>query len=412
LIFYAANAFSVLRLNTDAVTILSSALSDFRGQGRLFHGQPTVFPPGYPSLVTLLLDLDIASTSALVAINLVLLCGGVASYYFLARRTFTQLSAASVAAICALTMISWVMVKHAPLPLTDVPYFALSMMSLLALEVSRRRIIDGGKIVAVVSLSLGLIFAAIAVRRIGIALLPPLVLLLGIALWQGTRLRLDGQKLLGPVLIGLGIVLLALWWRSTSTAVDLPATGSLKSFLAQVSLSLQYRLAELVEVMLNLPASKLSFLGGPPGIALGVAATLLIVLGMLGRGIGACELYLLGYGAIIAIWPYGDPRFLLPVIPLLLTYAYLGFCRVLGGHQLQPVILLVWLSLYAVGGGLSLIYSARISLAAHDFPLVYGDGTLRETYCAHLRSCGAFDAAKVHEDALEILRSFDRSGSQ
>src|SRR4249920_1482505 len=76
---YVMNAFGNLRLNGDAVTLLSSAISSAQGSGRVFHGHPTVYPPGYPFIVEVLLRLRIASSYTIVLVNCVLLSIGVTS---------------------------------------------------------------------------------------------------------------------------------------------------------------------------------------------------------------------------------------------------------------------------------------------------------------------------------------------
>jgi hypothetical protein len=63
----------------------------------------------------------------------------------------------------------------------------------------------------------------------------------------------------------------------------------------------------------NLLAVVLLALGGLPGLVL------------LARHSGAAAIYLAGYAALLAVWPYPLTRFLVPVVPMLLVLLFAGF---------------------------------------------------------------------------------------
>lgn len=78
-----------LRLHFDSIVLLSSAETASRGGGFLFHGQPTVFPPGYPALVAALMRLHIAYVWVLISINIVFVLLGLwALHFFLLSGLF------------------------------------------------------------------------------------------------------------------------------------------------------------------------------------------------------------------------------------------------------------------------------------------------------------------------------------
>ena len=56
-----------LRLNTDAVKYLMIADSAAHGQGFVYPGEPTPFPPGYPALLAVLIHFRFATASSFVA---------------------------------------------------------------------------------------------------------------------------------------------------------------------------------------------------------------------------------------------------------------------------------------------------------------------------------------------------------
>ena len=371
------------------------------------QGQPTVFPPGYPLLIEWLLYWDVASTAVIVVLNLFFLICGIGAYYFLARLCFPEISSVAVLAICGFTSINWILVKHAPLPLTDVPYFGLAMLSLLVIELARRTT-AARKALTLFCLVVGLLFAAIAMRSIGVALLPSLIL--GACLWQRGQWHLSDRSV-WQMLTAVGVVTLATialiaWWQSTSMVYNFPSAASAGNFLELILQSIQYHLIELGEMVSNAPVSKITLLRGAPGIALGAVTAALLIVGFLRRKrFGVCEAYLFAYAAIVAVWPYYDPRFLLPVIPLLISYLYLGLSHLVMSHWLKPIVV-IWATAYFAAGTVALGYSAKIALSGAAFPVCLRRWIASDTYCAHLRVCGEFDASKIQPTALEILRTF------
>jgi hypothetical protein len=218
-------------------------------------------------------------------------------------------------------------------------------------------------------------------------------------------------------MLGAAVVFLGLWWASTATLADYPGSPPAATqlggthILTSAGAAIQYRLTELAEVVVNLPASKLPPSAGFALVVLGILVAVLLVAGIIknirlnGR-FGVCEGYCLAYGSILFIWPYSDPRFLLPVIPFILAYSFVGLTSLVK-PGFTGVALGVWGAVFSLAGLVALYYSARITLAGPGFPQAYGDGSLRDTYCAHLKTCNSFDPAKVNQDALTILRTFD-----
>ncbi|MGO9985663.1 MAG: hypothetical protein ACLPIX_15830 [Rhodomicrobium sp.] len=407
------NAFGTLRLNTDAITILGQTLSELDGQGRLFHGQQTVFPPGLPLLVKTLTLAGAASAFTLVLMNLSFLLAGVAAFFGLCRSCFPSVPSTIALTISVLTLMSWVVIKHAPIPLTDAPYFGVAVLSLFTIETARRNT-RGSRAILLFLAAFALIFAAIATRRVGIALVPPL--LGGALLWTGGRWWTSKFGLLtrlgAGALLTAGIILLILWWMSTSTLSDYSeAPAGQGDLFSSVLSALRFRLTELAEVTINVPASKIPHSLTIVFTAVGMALAGLLTTGMFkhiksNAGLGISDIYCLGYGAIMVAWPYSDPRFLLPVIPFILLYIYLGFTSLVRPGIAWPV-LAGWAAVFCTVGIAAHLYSARITLSGPAFPQVYGDGSLRDTYCLHLRTCISYDASKVNQDALRLLQTFD-----
>src|SRR6516164_8447029 len=82
---------SPLRLNNDAITLLSMGESAARGAGFLDGGQRTVFPPGYPAVLAFLLKVGLAHPWVIISLNLVFLAVGLlAAYSVLVREFFAD----------------------------------------------------------------------------------------------------------------------------------------------------------------------------------------------------------------------------------------------------------------------------------------------------------------------------------
>lgn len=406
---YLLNVFGTLRLNGDAIILLSAALSSMDGGGRLFHGQPILYPPGYPFMVELLLATGAASQVTLVLLNLVFLLIGLACFVLLLRACFGFSQTSSIF-FAGLVMLNWAYVKHTPLPLTDMPFFGIAFLSLWVIERARTARSDH---MALRLFFLGwiLILTAIGIRRVGISLAP--VWIAALATRPGWRQRMACASGRMKVLI-IGILLpafgaLIAWFFATSTLQDYPETLSAGGVGQGVITSLLLRATEAGEVILNIPGAKIPAVWGNLLVIAGASAFALALAGLVRRWtLGVCEIYSLSYAAIMIAWPLSDSRLLIPVIPFLLAYAFIG-AQSLGRGPWIGRLCVGWVILYAAAGLAALLYSARITFSGPHFPMFYGDGALRPTYCAFLKSCPVESPPAINSDALRILETFQSS---
>ena len=79
---YVLQVFSPLRLNNDAIVLLSIGESVAQGGGFFENGQ-TLYPPGYPALLALLIRAGLAHSWAIVGMNVVFLSVGLFATYSL-----------------------------------------------------------------------------------------------------------------------------------------------------------------------------------------------------------------------------------------------------------------------------------------------------------------------------------------
>jgi hypothetical protein len=165
----------------------------------------------------------------------------------------------------------------------------------------------------------------------------------------------------------------------------------------------RYRLQEIGELCLNAPASRLGRLA--PLIWIAGAAGIAAVGSYLRRcSLGTVEVYIAAYLFIILIWPYGDARFWVPVLPLILAglfsvaqpWRFTGWKRQAG---------LAYSSGYAVMGLAALAYSSWITFSGANFPRRYGDGNLRPTY-EFFYSHATTAPAKIDASVLAALNRY------
>jgi len=136
-ICFGLQVFSPLRLNTDAVVLLSMAQSAAHGGGFLDSGQKTVFPPGYPAALAVLMRASLVHSWVIISLNLVLLAGGLVAAYRLLLRDFCE-NRTVVMTFCSLFLLSFVVIKHSAIALTDVPFVCFAMWCLDAMSEARR----------------------------------------------------------------------------------------------------------------------------------------------------------------------------------------------------------------------------------------------------------------------------------
>ena len=396
---------SPLRLNTDAIVLLSMGESGAHGEGFLDDGQKTVFPPGYPALLALLLSLGLAHSWVIVGLNMVFLSTGLIATRFLLIREFFE-DRAAVLTICSFSLLSYVAVKHSTIPLTDVPFFCCSMCCIAAM--SRIATADSNwRFVFLAGAAWFLAMAAISVRRAGVALVPPLAFAIirssqfG-ALLKQLSLRTKLIAAVSSLLMCIGTIYVVL---RTSSLSDFGSVEKVKIYNLVLQI-LSYRLTELGELFGNVPLSKMPARLQIMVPWMGFFLFLLVLSGLATkrRKISSTEIFLVCYMGILFGWPYYDARFWLPVIPLVGAYSVLAVKTL----NFPRVAVAMYCIVFATLGFGAIAYSTRISFAGSKFPDKYGDGYLRPTYCAAFHSCrDGGDPNKVNAKALRLLREYE-----
>ncbi len=100
------------------------------------------------------------------------------------------------------------------------------------------------------------------------------------------------------------------------------------------------------------------------------------------------------------MWPYVDPRFWIPVLPLIFGYASVSIERLL-----PKELIAAYLMVFAMLGVAVLVVSTRITYSGSNFPNAYGNAQFHSTYCAYYGNC-AFGPQEIDADGLHLLRTY------
>jgi hypothetical protein len=391
--------------------MMSEAESVVQGTGFLDDGFKTPFPPGYPALLALLLIVGCAHPWVLIVINLVSLALGLFALRWLLERSLEQPRDVTLGIMCAF-LLSWVVIKHTAMPLTEALYFGLSMCCLAILAHAERQPL--GKRFYVATFAAAMFFmGSLSMRMVGVTLLPAF-LWVGLSRKELRRIvqlqspRVKAAVALAGIIVISPIVIFRVWSYTT----EVYGVVARRSSPAEMAFSaVRDHGTELGELAVNLPRRILPVgLGIIPLFCIGIAVALAILGGLLQRRrqFSSTEVYFIFYVGIICVWPYGDPRFWLPVVPLLMVYARMGLVVWLRSDRWKPFLQAYKLA-FALAGVAALMYSTRLSFSGRDFPQRFTttNGPLRATYCAAQNGCREpHDVKEVDPKVLHILQTY------
>lgn len=401
LLVYFLQVATPLRLHPDTVKLLSIAETVEHGGGFLFHGYATQQPPGYPALVAILIRLHLAHVWVLVAINMIFLTIGLLAFRRIVESEFG--GDFPVFQVCVLSLLSVVLIKYSAIPLTDTVFFGVSMSCLAAMNQPTSSRLDLRR----AAVSVALLVASVCLRRIGIALIP--ALLYALIFRADLRcyiarlsFRVKAFGILTAALVAIAVafavrITTMLWYFKVGLGAD--------SAMVAAHGLLNFRLTELGEMAVNLPYTACPTIVQRALPFIGALAFLLVLGGIASRRkrFSAVDVYFLSYLAVLLVWPFYDPRFWLPVIPLLIAYCGLSL-RQLAQRGIARQILNGYLFLFAAVGLVTLTLNTAVSFSGASFTDMYPE--YHATYCAAWHCKEGFDAAKVDQDALRLLRDY------
>ncbi|MGQ0628556.1 MAG: hypothetical protein ACT4PL_10710 [Phycisphaerales bacterium] len=433
LAMYLAQTASPLRINDDAVLLLRMTAAATDGKGVNPPEVSSHLPIGYPLLLSGFERAGVLRPATIVLINLAAAVAATLAGVWLLRRSVGLSQGAALQAV-TLAGMSWVLVKHAALPVTDVVYMGWSLAALWAMSRACDSLAPCTGLARWrwLGLALLLLGAAILTRTNGLALVPALLwAFIGGAKGAGAAYNaLRARRLALPVLV---VVMIA---AAVPAGVALSRSVYFEAFLRQhgaasvteaAGQAAYWRGLEAGQVALNTSAATISSVSAPVLARLGadpaaaeplsngvlvVAGALLLLAAAAGmlmarRALTPLHVYLLAYAALLAAWPFQDPRFLLPVLALVFGVAIRG---------VQP--LMRWLPLRVGAAAYVLVYGAlcvfacvftsRLSFAGDRFPSIYGSGRYANTYrAAFNQPINTASEFGVMPEALEVLKRYE-----
>ncbi len=416
---YGIQIASPLRLNFDAGRLLTMAVSQHHGHGYLVEGKVDQFPVGYPFVVRALLKTGFASSSTLCLLNLVFLAIGL-----WVLRAWCHWTANSTELAVTLVLSSWLTVKSAAIPLSELLYFAVSSLAVYfaCLFSSQSGTTKWWSFLCCFILSI----AALQCRSVGLALFPAVfltVILHADHLFARVYIRSRAKRVAVMTLCGVVPALVALFllvqrmdWYATQFSMKQSYFQSLLTEMGQFGIigfiykNVCFRLSEFGQLFLNAPQSKLLWLSP----AFYVSGGLLWIIALRGakslvnnRNMLPVALYFISYSALMIAWPYYDTRFWLPMLSVLVILCFSSIREITPDSRIRKYMIPAWILCYFALGIVAVGYTTRITLSGKNFSEVYADGNLKMTYRFAFENGLPVEMSKVQCRHLRLLRVFE-----
>lgn len=407
---YLMQLISPLRLQNDSIVFLSLSESFINGHGFLYNGLPTHFPPGYPALLSLLDFIGLRYTWIFIATNLVFLFIGNTLLYYISCEKY-GINKAYYYLIIVFTLLSWVFIKHVTLPLSDLTFYGLSMVAIGALSYAESAENKYWPLFFLIGILFT--FLAVTVRTVGMAIFAALI-------FQAFHKKIYTDKLLtlnwiqshiiSSIVLAVAVMFIIISVININYFGEaLQVYHNNGGVLRGTLLLCVDRLSELGGLIVNLPITKIPQKLSPIITLIGLAFLIVLIHSIYGRhdNLFLVDYYIVCYLLIIFFWPYKDPRFWLPIVPLLICQVAIIVQKV-NISRLLTSGFCAYLIIYSLIGMAALGYSTRISLAGVRFPDFYTeDESLRNAYRIFFAKEEQAKELPVNEEALHLLRRFN-----
>jgi hypothetical protein len=400
LLVYFADCFTPLRLHVD--TVRYYLIKDCIEFGCPPDSEPAkdYFPYGYTALLLIFSKLGILTSFSMVLINSIYLVAGL---YFL-QKAFKQYF--SFKSITVIVLINWLFVKFVAHPLSEMQYVFFSLTSIYCYcKFLRNREFK----YFLFALLLGWI--AFMTRTIGITLIGALVCGL---LWEYKEQQIEFFKKNKVLVICILLILVtALILLSEVLGINHYA-GVLSEHFKEASLTkrIAWRFKEWGELFINVPSNKIiDRVTGRPGeyafmlVGLAVFGWFMFQLFKKGSKVPVfIRLYLLFYCLIMFNWPFNDPRFWVPVMPVMAAVVLQASYHTGILKWLKRPWLVVYLALGLFASG----YMVYTSFNKKAFVVNQARGDYKNEYEIHFYGKPQSDTAKkINPDVISILKRYD-----
>jgi hypothetical protein len=361
-------------------------------------------PYGYPILLALLSRLGILQSFTIVLINCLYAFAGL---YLLKKIFRGHISPVSFG---ILVLFNWTWIIIVTCPLSEMQYFFLSSASLYFFFTYTHK-----KNYAPLVLSALCCILAVVTRAAGIALAAGLTA--GLLWHHRDKIRRIPRHyiLLSITLLILGAVALFFVRRLRIGDYSGYFFTYLKKDTGHFILSnLDNHFTEAGELFLNVSLSTVEQKWHIPGIRLLYIAAGLFFFGLFiymlvtskDRIPFYIKAYLLLYSLIIFNWPYYDPRFWVPIFPLMLIVLLSSPVIRWTRHLLVRSYLMVYFAIGIVTAAMWLYTGFN----KQRFARAQNGGIYRKEYEIHFFDKPQEDSINYNQDAINILRRYDRHG--
>ncbi len=360
------------------------------------------FPIGYTALLLILSKLGILKSFSVVLVNSIYLLGSLYFIYKIFEGTLSKFL------FFFLVMINWLSVKFVTLPLSEMQYLFFSSGSILFFY----RYTQQKKIILFI---LSLLFGWIAfmTRTVGVTLVGALAV--GF-LWQYRVQQVEFIKknkfLVIGVLLALAVALIIF-----SKFLGLNHYGNVLSEHAKEASflkRLEWRFTDWGEMFINAPSERIinSFAGNAGKLAF-IVAGLIIFCWFVYRVYFRkntipffIKAYILFYCIIIFNWPFYDPRFWVPLMPIIAAVVLQSLA--VNENKALKILSTAMLIVYIILGLSASGYMVYTSLNKKVLARTQAKGVYRNEYEIHFYGKPLSDTVtNVDKDVVEILKKYD-----
>lgn len=399
--FFFLNCFTPLRLHYDMLRYF--AIKDCMESKCPPEADPNDYLPyGYTVLLLLLSKLGILKSFSVVFVNCLYLFGGL---YFV-RKIFSYIRTPYF--LFFLVLLNWTIIKFVTHPLSELQYLFFSLASLYAFYSFIR---DKN----IWNLLLAFLLAGLAflTRTVGVSLVAALFAAL---IWEYRKqlLVLIKRNRIGILAFGIGIAAVLVFSRQLG--LDHYTGVMSEQFKEGLRFSdvVFWHFSEWGEILINTSKFKaISFLTPAMGEWLFVIMGLLGICGFIyicyikkNRVPFIVKAYLFFYILLLFNWPFPDPRFWVPVVPLIAAViSQTSFSH----NRVIKICSFLYLLVYSVLGIVSLVYMTYTSFDKREFSKTQAKGVYRNEYEVHFFGKPLSDTAKQIDPYLvEFLNRYDR----
>jgi len=400
-VVYLANCGSPLRLHTDMLRYFAIKDCIELGCPPDSTAAKDYLPFGYTALLLLLSKAGLLKSWCIVLLNCIFLGGAL---YFVIR--LFRATALPVYFFLTLVLLNWTTVKFTAHPLSEMQYLFFSMWSLYLFQQYTER-------KSFLSLAGAVVTGAIAfiTRSVGVVLAATLV---AGFLWQYRQALLNLIRKNKVVISLVALVLIGVVIFSRQLGLNHYGGVFTKQFKEGLTVAtmLRWHFTEWAEIGFNISALKVEGYY-PQARILFLVAGILFFIGLIyllffrkNQIPFIVKVYLLFYSILMFNWPFYDPRFWVPVLPLLIAVVLQYPLPRPGWRKGVAVVLIAGYSLLGV---LTVGFFTYTSLNKKVFVRTQANGVFRNEYETFFYGKPTQDTARVVDPViLSVITRYDR----